>query len=82
MPERALRAVDAVLRRQKATCLERSLVLQAWLVGQGRAHDVVIGVGAPGEAFAAHAWVADWRPDSEAAQYRELTRLSPPSRPR
>lgn len=82
LPARAQRGVEAVLRRRRATCLERCLVLQRWLASQGRPHDVVIGVGAPGEAFAAHAWLADYHFDPESVRYNELTRLPSPARER
>jgi hypothetical protein len=74
LPAGAERGVRAVLRRTDPTCLERSLVLQRWLACRGEAHDVVIGVTAPGPGFAAHAWL-----DGEAhgRGYRELTRLGP-----
>jgi hypothetical protein len=39
---------------------------------------VVIGVSSPGEGFAAHAWLADYRYDPQAAQYKELMRLPSP----
>jgi hypothetical protein len=74
-----LPGVYAVLRRRKATCLERSLVLQRWLASQGRPTEVVIGVSAPGEAFAAHAWLADYGFDPESIRYKELMRLPPPT---
>jgi Transglutaminase-like superfamily len=55
-PFAALRGVLAVARRRDATCLERSLLVQAWLDAHGRPHAVLVGVAA-GEDFAAHAWV-------------------------
>jgi hypothetical protein len=74
LPSSAIRGVHGVLRRVEPTCLERSLVLQRWLAEHGAAPDVVIGVSAPGPAFAAHAWL-----DGEAPgrRYHELTRLAP-----
>ena len=35
-------------RRQRPSCLERSLVLQRWLASQGTSRDLVIGVTGPG----------------------------------
>lgn len=63
-----------MLRRAPATCLERALVLQAWLAAHGDRRDVVIGVAAPASGFAAHAWV-DRERDPSSAGFDELTRL-------
>jgi hypothetical protein len=52
-----------VLRRMRATCLERSLVLQRWDAGQRLSRDLVIGVTAPSRGFHAHAWL-DGDPDA------------------
>lgn len=54
-----------------ATCLERSLLRQAWLKGRGTMRDVVIGVRSEHE-FEAHAWV-DGDPDS--VDYVEIHRI-------
>jgi hypothetical protein len=76
LPEQAVRGVNGVLRRRSATCLERSLVLQKWYFARGIARDVVVGVTAPGDGFAAHAWL-----EGEAAEsgkpFHELRRLVP-----
>jgi hypothetical protein len=72
LPEGAGRAVHAILRRTSATCLERALVLQRWFAAQGSSRDVVIGVRAPADGFAAHAWLDG---DEDPGQYSELTRL-------
>lgn len=45
------------LRLRKATCLERSLIMQRWLVEVGQPHDVLIGVGPPAPTLIAHAWL-------------------------
>lgn len=47
----------AALLIQRATCLERSLVLQAHDAAAGFPRDVLIGVQNPGEEFGAHAWL-------------------------
>lgn len=77
LPAAAVRGVDALLRRARPTCLEAALVRQRWFRAQGVPRDVVIGVTAPSEGFAAHAWLEE---PGEAAdgqqQWRELTRLS------
>lgn len=74
LPAAAGRGVRAVLRRTDPTCLERSLVLQAWAVAHGEAIDVVIGVNGTGEQFAAHAWL-DGEADGERGAFRELMRV-------
>lgn len=40
-----------------ATCLERSLILQRWMLSIGRSHDVLIGAKSPQETTVAHAWL-------------------------
>jgi hypothetical protein len=72
LPDEAFRGVRAVLRRVSPTCLERALVLQRWFAAHGSSRDVVIGVMAPADGFAAHAWLDG---EDEAGQYSELTRL-------
>lgn len=69
----AVSAVQAVLRSGRATCLERSLVMQRWLRAQGDLRDVVIGVTPPGAGFSAHAWLEGEPPLAHA----ELTRVRP-----
>ena len=76
----ARRAVDGVLERTSATCLEGALVRQLWLAREGRRFDVVIGV--PPDGFAttsAHAWLDGYEtePVSDVA-YVEIHRLPPP----
>lgn len=77
VPERAGRAVRLVLRRERPSCLERSLVLQRWLAVHGVARDVIVGTegGARG-AFTAHAWL-DGESQPAGHRYTELLRLSP-----
>lgn len=67
------RPVLAVLRRTKATCLVRSLVLQAWDGAHGIERDVVIGVTGSAD-FQAHAWV-DGDPSGTATDGTEFTEL-------
>jgi hypothetical protein len=76
LPRAAGRGVHAVLRRSRASCLERALVLQRWEAAHGAPAAVVIGVQAPGAGFRAHAWL-DGRPDRLAGAYQELVRLPP-----
>lgn len=77
LPERASETVLAVLRRRHATCLERSLVLRAWLASRGAVGDVVIGVRHSDGRFEAHAWL-DGEPQRDFA---ELVRLPGPTQP-
>jgi hypothetical protein len=77
VPAGAARAVRRVLARKEPSCLERSLVLQRWLVAQGIARDVVIGTSGSSEGdFRAHAWV-DGEPVPVEPRYVEMTRLAP-----
>jgi SAM-dependent methyltransferase len=70
------RIVRATLRVGRASCLERSLILQAWHAQSGELRDVVIGVTAPGDEFGAHAWLDGLEPASES-DFHELRRLAP-----
>jgi hypothetical protein len=75
----ANRGVMGALSRLKPTCLERALVLQAWLASQGTCRDVVIGVPPDGmQSAPAHAWV-DGTDAVSPAKYLELHRLRPPT---
>ncbi len=75
LPSTAVGGVTAVLARWRASCLERSLVLQRWHAAHGELHDVVIGVTGPAD-FLAHAWL-DGELDVAAVPYTEVTRLRP-----
>jgi hypothetical protein len=57
-----LKGVVLVNRIGHATCLERSLVLQAWHLGQGTSYDVLVGVDLAQGAIDAHAWVGGYEP--------------------
>jgi Transglutaminase-like superfamily/Coenzyme PQQ synthesis protein D (PqqD) len=72
LPPEARRGVSIILRRRKATCLERALVLQRWLASQGVQRDVVIGVTGTASGFEAHAWLEG---EAAAAKFHELTRV-------
>lgn len=76
LPPAARRGVEALLRRRHHSCLEGAIVRQRWLVAHAIHRDVVIGVTSPSDKFAAHAWV-DGEEDVPAAEYLELTRLTP-----
>jgi hypothetical protein len=70
---RRCRRVRGVLRGARATCLERALLLQAWYLAQGEKRDLVIGVTAPSQGFAAHAWL-DGDAPCHGDRFHELTR--------
>ncbi len=61
----AARGVLAVLRRTDPTCLERSLVEQAWLRAFGEDHDVLIGVAVADGERRMHAWIEGRRDGEE-----------------
>jgi hypothetical protein len=58
-----------------ATCLERSLILQRWLLELGRPHDLLIGVqgSGSGDGAFAHAWLDH----EDSMGYAELLRVHP-----
>ena len=56
LPGRTGQVVAGTLRVRRATCLERALIMQAWLSANGSDHDVVIGVRRDRD-FTAHAWL-------------------------
>jgi hypothetical protein len=68
--------LKALLRLRPHSCLERALIVQHWLAGQGVLRSVVIGVGRPDGSFIAHAWV-EGEEDELARSLHELTRLPP-----
>lgn len=80
LPARAGRGVDAVLRRQPNTCLERALVLQKWLSAHGEERDVVVGAHSPEANLAGHAWVDGVDVQAEG-RFAELIRLPPSPAP-
>jgi hypothetical protein len=66
------------LAMQHATCLERSLIMQRWLMATGQPHDLLIGVRSPRETTIAHAWL-----DHENSRgHHILLRLPPAGAPR
>jgi hypothetical protein len=73
----SVETVEAVLRARGATCLERSLIVQRWLLAHGREHDIVVGVAGGTESLAAHAWVDLYDPADQGEDYHPLTRVSP-----
>lgn len=78
LPPSAVHAVTATARYMRATCLERSLLLQKWLLAHGRPHTLVVGVPAPGEEpFIAHAWLEGHDRTDDHAAYAQLVRIDP-----
>ncbi|MBV9801889.1 MAG: lasso peptide biosynthesis B2 protein [Solirubrobacterales bacterium] len=78
LPDSALPAVSATARCLGATCLERSLLLQEWLLAHGRRHTLIIGVPSPGEpSFIAHAWLEGHDPAADGLGFAQLVRLDP-----
>ena len=75
LPEHAVVGVRGLTVFARATCLERSLLLQRWLAAHGRRHDVLVGVGGDTRRLAAHAWVEGYDPDAAADGYEVLTRV-------
>jgi hypothetical protein len=71
--EAGLKGVRLVLRVSRSRCLVDALVRQHWHAGHGSVRDVMIGVRAPAEGFAAHAWL-EGDPPSSAAGFTELAR--------
>ena len=65
--------VAVALRVTRASCLVRATVRQAWYAAHGELRDVVIGVKAPAEGFAAHAWL-DGDPQCHSDGFHELVR--------
>ncbi|QEC46672.1 lasso peptide biosynthesis B2 protein [Baekduia soli] len=70
-------SVAGVLRAGRATCLERSLIVQRLLAGAGRTHDVAIGVRGSEGTFRAHAWVVGHDVAPEQERFTVLTRIPP-----
>ena len=72
---RGYRGLQRALSQVSPTCLERALVLQAWLAAYTDAPDVVIGVRKGETDIEAHAWV-DGNDSAFDPSYDELTRLA------
>lgn len=73
----SLRGAQAFLELRRATCLERSLIIQAWFAANGAALDVIIGVRrthVQGGAQA-HAWVDRYDADC-SKDFAEIRRVS------
>ena len=79
LPATAIRGVTVTAGWLHATCLERSFVLQKWLLAQGSPHTLVIGVPSPSgeDPFVAHAWLEGHDRADDGARYAEFMRLEP-----
>lgn len=73
----SVRGVELVLRLGRATCLERSLVVQRWLLARRRPHDVLVGVAGGADALDAHAWIDRYDRPAAGRGYEVLTRVGP-----
>ncbi len=76
----SLRGARIALRARRATCLERSLILQRWWASRGKALDVIVGVRNPaasGRGPMGHAWVEHYDRDCSDV-FREIRRVPPP----
>lgn len=70
----ATRGVNGVLRLTRATCLQKSLVLQRWYADHGVERDLVIGVTSVRSGFRAHAWLEEPGQMTDPT-YAEISRL-------
>lgn len=77
VPVASVRGIELALRARHATCLERSFVVQRWLLAQGREHDVLVGVAGGADALDAHAWIDRYDHAEHGAGYELLTRVGP-----
>jgi hypothetical protein len=67
------RGIGWVLRRARASCLERAVIRQAWLHARDADRALEIGVSTH-DGFRAHAWLDG---EEDPANFRELTRRKP-----
>ncbi len=76
---RGVRGVEVALRLRRATCLERSLIVQRWLMAYGSSHDVLVGVNGGAGSMEAHAWIDryDSEDEGDGEGFRVLTRVAP-----
>lgn len=77
LPARAIVGVTGLAVFARATCLERSLLVQRWLSEHGTEPEVLVGVAnLAGEGFRAHAWVAGF--DADPDEYSVLAKVPAP----
>ena len=66
LPKHAIVGVTGLTVFARATCLERSLLLQRWLAEHGGDPTLLVGVAnSAGEGFRAHAWLPGFDPEPE-----------------
>lgn len=75
----SLRGTRIALRAGRASCLERSLVIQRWWASNGIALDVIVGVRHPSltDGPTAHAWVDHFDADC-SDRFAEIRRVAAP----
>ena len=71
----ALRGVRFATSVGRASCLERSLILQQWFGAHGTTYDILVGVDSSNSDFKAHAWLEGY--DDPVEEYTILTRRPP-----
>ena len=76
LPPAGIRGVTWGVALRRASCLERSLVLQRWHLAQGRERTVIIGVAVEGGTTLAHAWLEGEEHHNDRS-YVEITRVPP-----
>jgi hypothetical protein len=69
--------VESALRICRATCLERCLIMQRWLLAHDDPHEILVGVTGGSEAMEAHAWLHSYDPDDSGRDFQLLTRVAP-----
>ncbi|MBJ7472986.1 MAG: lasso peptide biosynthesis protein [Solirubrobacteraceae bacterium] len=76
----SLRGARLALRRDSASCLEKSLVIQRWYASSGIALDVIVGVRHPDlkDGPTAHAWVEHFDADC-SDRFAEIRRVQAPA---
>ena len=72
LPSEAVRGVRFATTVGRATCLERSLILQRWFMDHGQPYEILVGVNPGGGEFTAHAWLDGY--DGPQDEYTVLTR--------
>ncbi|MGZ4413908.1 MAG: hypothetical protein ACXVRZ_05980 [Gaiellaceae bacterium] len=71
------RGMWLILGRLRPSCLERAIVLQAWLAARGRAHDVVRGRHPQGGPGFQRTRRIDAEEPSQRDKSREIARFTP-----
>jgi hypothetical protein len=69
-----IRGVGLGLSLRRASCLERSLIVQRWYLSQGRSRPMLIGIAREGASTVAHAWL-EGEERRNKHEYLEMTRV-------